>query len=229
MQDTEILGDYSTSFKHKHWAASQPEVEKIFWFVSRRGHDFRVSALNNDSLPADVHKTVDAEELMGGFDPEPRRFYRTTLPAIRRHLSENRDAGSRKDLLKRLGYDLNGAEVPEEKLARLLADFFEQAQSVLERQTGHICAQCVTLRKQGRLEEALRLYRKALEFMPSDENLHFNIARVYFDMGDREQAGGHLNAALDLNPEFKPAVTFLGYMDKSRSGSPGNAGRTDET
>jgi tetratricopeptide (TPR) repeat protein len=221
---TEILGDYSTSFKHKSWSSPQAEVEKIYWFVSRRGSRFRVSALNNASLPTDVHKIVDAEELMQGFDPEPKHFYRSTLPAIRRRLSERRDPESRKELLKRLGFDLNGEPLCEEHVQQLLADFFEQAQSILERQTGHICAHCVILRKQGRLEEALRLYFKALELTPSDENLHFNIARAYFDQGEQEPACNHLNAALDLNPDFKPAQAFLAYIDKQRRGLTGGNG-----
>ncbi|MDK2954973.1 MAG: hypothetical protein PWQ57_469 [Desulfovibrionales bacterium] len=226
MQQTEILGDYSTSFKHKSWSASQPDIEKIYWFVSRRGKDYRVAALNNACLPTEVYKTVDAEKLMTGFHPEPRHFYRNTLPAIRRFLSEQTDDASRTELLKRLGCDITEAPTPRETLKKLMADFFEQAQSILERQTGHICAYCVTLRKEGRLEEALRLYQKALEFTPSDENLHFNIARVYFDMGNHNLARKHLQAALDLNDEFKPAESFLNFLTKIEQGSVGVNGST---
>jgi tetratricopeptide (TPR) repeat protein len=224
LNQTEILGDYSTAFKHKSRSASQPDIEKIYWFVSRRGTDYRAAALSDACLPTEVRKTIDAQELMNEFNPEPRHFYRNTLPAIRRYLSEQTEDASRTELLKRLGCDITDAPTPHETLKKLMADFFEQAQSILERQTGHICAHCVTLRKEGRLEEALRLYQKALEFTPSDENLHFNIARVYFDRGDYSLARKHLHAALDLNGEFKPAKSFLNFLAKVDQGIVGGNG-----
>jgi tetratricopeptide (TPR) repeat protein len=62
--------------------------------------------------------------------------------------------------------------------------------------------------------EAIKNYSKAISVSPQDENLHYNIARVYFEDGKREKAGEFLGKALKLNPEFKEGKVFYEYLIK---------------
>jgi tetratricopeptide (TPR) repeat protein len=67
----------------------------------------------------------------------------------------------------------------------------------------------ITYRRQGKLELALSLYRRALNFHPEDENLYYNIARCHWDMSQFEPAARFLAQAMKINPEFPEAKTLL--------------------
>ena len=60
----------------------------------------------------------------------------------------------------------------------------------------------VKLRKAGDLPGALHAYRQALELTPDDENIHFNMAKAMFFMGDPKGAQEAILKALWINPNF---------------------------
>ena len=70
----------------------------------------------------------------------------------------------------------------------------------------------ILLRRLGRHQEALDYYLTALKAHPTDENLHFNAARVYLEIDKKDLAASHLRHALEIDPEFKPARQLLATM-----------------
>ncbi|MBW2091618.1 MAG: tetratricopeptide repeat protein [Deltaproteobacteria bacterium] len=73
----------------------------------------------------------------------------------------------------------------------------------------------ISLRKDGRFEEALNYYRQAIRLAPHDEGLYYNTARLYIEWGKREKAIEALKKALNINPEFKDANVLLAKIQKS--------------
>jgi tetratricopeptide (TPR) repeat protein len=67
----------------------------------------------------------------------------------------------------------------------------------------------IIYRHQGRLQEAVGAYEKARKVHPDDENIFFNLARVYIDMNDIPQAQEALRKAVSLNRKFTPAADLL--------------------
>ncbi|MDR1045854.1 MAG: tetratricopeptide repeat protein [Candidatus Adiutrix sp.] len=67
----------------------------------------------------------------------------------------------------------------------------------------------IIYRRQGRLEEALKAYGKALKVHKDDEYIYFNIARVHLDMGSSLAAQDYLRQALKINPDFPAAGDLL--------------------
>lgn len=67
----------------------------------------------------------------------------------------------------------------------------------------------VRLRRAGDYPGAVRAYRRALELTPLDENIHFNISKAYFYMGERKKAETDLRAALEIHPRFPEAAKFF--------------------
>jgi tetratricopeptide (TPR) repeat protein len=63
----------------------------------------------------------------------------------------------------------------------------------------------VNLRRAGDLPGALHAYRRALELTPEDENIHFNMSKAYFFMGDEAKAKARVTAALAINSDFAEA------------------------
>lgn len=67
----------------------------------------------------------------------------------------------------------------------------------------------IIYRRQGRLDEALKAYEKAIKVHKDDEFIYFNIARVNLDKGDSQSAQENLRLALNINPIFPEALDLL--------------------
>ena len=64
------------------------------------------------------------------------------------------------------------------------------------------------LRRAKMTDEALANYLKALEISPRDEHLYFNIARLYYDAGDFNNALQWIEKSFKINPQFREARQF---------------------
>lgn len=71
------------------------------------------------------------------------------------------------------------------------------------------------LRKTRLLDVALKHYFKALELSPRDENLHHNIARVYYEQSKFDRCQEWLERSLAINPELAPSLQFMSFLRKS--------------
>lgn len=67
-------------------------------------------------------------------------------------------------------------------------------------------------RKDGRYEDALAEYRKALMVAPEDEGLYYNMSRVHIEGGDWAAAKESILAALKINGSFKEGRDLLNYI-----------------
>ena len=86
-------------------------------------------------------------------------------------------------------------------------------EAIFEEENKHIFNEFgIELRKASMFEEALGNYMKALEISPQDENLYFNVARVYYDNGQADKAIEWITRALSVNPEFRDARQFLALL-----------------
>jgi len=64
------------------------------------------------------------------------------------------------------------------------------------------------LRKKSLFDKAIEYYGKALNLCNWDDNLHFNIARVYYECGDTCKCKEHLETSLQINPDNVFAQKF---------------------
>lgn len=60
----------------------------------------------------------------------------------------------------------------------------------------------ISLRQQGRWNDAILEYKKALKIAPDDENLYYNIGMACAEGKDFVTAKAHLLRVLELNPDF---------------------------
>ena len=72
----------------------------------------------------------------------------------------------------------------------------------------------IALRKQAKFAQAVEQYRKALALDPGDEVLYYNLARAYWEAGERVEAVSSLRQALELLPEFSEAQELLDTICK---------------
>lgn len=84
----------------------------------------------------------------------------------------------------------------------------------------------IELRKRKLFEEAVSNYEKALAIDPEDAVLYYNLGRAWFEKGDPEAAGGHLQKALELKPDFQEAREFLVVVNEAGASPSGREKRT---
>ena len=69
-------------------------------------------------------------------------------------------------------------------------------------------------RKSGNIEKAIAEYKKALSISPDDENLHYNLARAYIEIGQKKSAEAAISRALQINPRFKEGFKLFKYIQQ---------------
>jgi tetratricopeptide (TPR) repeat protein len=222
--------------------------QTTYWYVRRTGDDaFEVQPLNANHVPSGLRSVFPKGEFLAAFSPEPAYYERNTLPALRslqKKIAEGEEqfAKGRLDeaeraFLKALMIDelsvpanLGAGAVYAEKreflkVKKVLGILLNNDETFQVEQRARFNTLGMSLRKQGMLDEALTYYRKALEYNDADENLHFNLARVYFDKGDHVATLTHLEHCLRLNPELEVARKFQRYCRKQLGdGGLGSAG-----
>ena len=88
----------------------------------------------------------------------------------------------------------------------------------------------IAYRKDRKFDEALTTYRKAVMLSPLDEGLYYNVARLFFDMGNRKSGTQALRKALSINPKFERAAKLLVEVQKqSMEESAAKTAETTET
>ena len=72
----------------------------------------------------------------------------------------------------------------------------------------------ILLRRQGLFPLALKNYQRAIKIDHTDPVLFYNLARVLYEMQQKEKAAGFLKNALVIDPGFKEAADFLANLEK---------------
>jgi len=84
-----------------------------------------------------------------------------------------------------------------------------EIEAIFEEDNKHIFNEFgIELRKASMIDEALANYLKAITISPQDEHLHFNIARVYYDKKELNDALEWIRKGIEINPHFRDARNF---------------------
>ena len=222
------IGSGSTLVDHKN---------VTYWYVRQlSGTRLEVQPLTDQGVPSGILKTVEIKEFIKSYTPEP--FYYSehrvlVVDGLIKKVLDGDDAvslggldGKEFEALKafmvdpvdfpdhsRPGYEDANSQVMADikKVLGLLVCRYEVSRAEHRNRFNSFG---VTLRKDGHLDESMSFFSKALELEKNDENLYFNMARVYFDKGDLEGCTKALQQALILNPDFKEAGKFVRYVGK---------------
>ena len=208
-----------------------------YWYARQLSEeDFEVQPLNAHHVPSGVRSTMKELDFLKQYTPEPTYYKLHTVPALEtlaRKVTMGEDAFAKGDLdeaerqfikalmIDELNVDANFGlgEVYSEKkefkkLKRILNTLLglDEAFTYEYRQKFNHFG--ISLRKNGHYDESIRYYQKSLEIVKSDENVYFNLARVYFEKGLNDHCISNLKQALDINPKFTEAQKFLKYCRK---------------
>lgn len=235
----QILGVYSLNLEAElgTGATASKQSHVTYWYARQLSPlEFEVQPLNTHHVPSGIRSTLGELDFLKQYTPEPRYYRIHTVPALEtltRKIKAGEEAFAQGDLneaesqfIKALMIDDKSidanyglGEVYSQtkeyaKLKKVLNTLLglDEAFTMEHRQKFNQFG--ISLRKNGHYDESIRYYEKSLEIVQTDENVYFNMARVYFEKGLNDSCVSSLEKALNINPEFIEAQKFLRYCQR---------------
>ncbi|WP_320171395.1 tetratricopeptide repeat protein [Maridesulfovibrio sp.] len=216
-------------------------ISKMYWMVRELDDgSVEVQALNKSYVPAGPKSAVDMEEFLSKYSPEPEFYVSTVYPKIKELGSsiergeKARQAGAtysaefefqnaldvdEENVKANFGLGLTYMERGENTKANDIFERLVNLDAAFQTEHKHLFNEFgINLRKSGMQDQAIEYYQRALQMSSQDENLHYNIARAYFEKGMLEKCADHLTKALSLNKDHVEAQKFFDFVKKQLQG-----------
>ncbi len=237
-QHVRILGVYSKTVAAQRGVGFtiQTQEQKIYWFVRRLDDDrYELQPLNSQHVPSGPRTIISKRQFMAEYVPELDYYERKTVPALKslhKKLEKGEELFSdaldeaEKEFSKALIIDENNPQAnirlgevhcknKDYKKLKTVLDRILNNDAVFAEEERHRFNEFgMNLRKNGYHNESIQYYSKALNVNSTDEHLHFNMARVFFDMGKMEECRRHLHKALEIRSDFQEATLFLKHCQQ---------------
>jgi tetratricopeptide (TPR) repeat protein len=108
-------------------------------------------------------------------------------------------------------YQLRNKIWPQENAIKVIYADSVPICSVFERKTKDDFSGYEAL-KAGDTSDAIKYFEQALKINDQDEMIYFNFAKALYRDGQGEKADSVLNRSLKINPDFEPALMYLGNI-----------------
>ncbi len=220
---------------------SRKAIQKSYWFAEEADQDengrvVMVQPLNNNNIPSGPKEGFPLPDFLEKFDPELEYYQAEVYPRMQemdstlKRAENQREQGAlysaqfeyeatlnfdEQNVRANFGLGLTYMERGETEKA---GDIFERVvclDAAFTPEHKHLFNEFgINLRKSKLLDQAVEYYTRALEITENDENLYYNIARAYFEQGEKDECKANLAKALELNPSFEEANKFLAYINK---------------
>lgn len=215
-------------------------ISKMYWQAEEIESDkVEIQALNTNYIPSGPKKEITKEEFLSKYSPEPEFYVSTVYPKIQELNSsiqrgeKARQAGATYsaefEFQQAVGVDADnvkanfglGLTYMERGETNKANDIFERLvklDAAFQPEHKHLFNEFgINLRKTGMQDQAIDYYNRALEMTSKDENLHYNMARAYYEKGELGTCIEHLEKVLQINPEHNEAKKFLAYAQKMQT------------
>jgi tetratricopeptide (TPR) repeat protein len=221
---------------------SRKTIQKAYWYAEEKEPDedgnsvVMVRPLNKNNVPSGQAEAVPKGDFLERFNPELEFYQKEVFPRMReldstlKRAEEQRAQGAlysaqfeyqsaltvdEENVRANFGLGLTYMERGETTKA---SDIFERVvtlDAAFSPEHKHLFNEFgINLRKSKLLDQAVEYYERALKITDNDENLYYNIARAYFERGDRDDCLANLRKALEMRPGFEEAQKFLAYVEK---------------
>ena len=210
-------------------------IQKAYWFVEESDDStLLVQPLNANYIPSGPKRSVTKDEFLERFAPEPEFYMQTVYPKIRevnktiaradRHCKRgesfsaefeynNALAVDEENVRANFGLGLTYLERGDNSKANDIFERLVKLEAAFEEEHKHLFNEFgINLRKNKMLDQSLEYYQRAMELSQKDENLFYNIARVYLEKKDFHKTVSCLLQTMELNPELEAGIKFLQWM-----------------
>ncbi|WP_428562071.1 MAG: tetratricopeptide repeat protein [Solidesulfovibrio sp. DCME] len=214
--------------------------QNIFVFAEEQADgSFTVRNLNKHFIPSGRPRLVTKDELLASFLPEPDLYLNKVVPMMRQvreavdvadqhraqgeHMSaefeyKNALRVDEEHIRATFGLGLTYLDRGELDNANLVCRRIITLESAFGEEHKHLFNEFgIKMRKHGMYPQALRYYFKAYRLTKGDENLHYNIARTYYEKGKLKLARKFLEMAQGINPGLSEATGLLRAIEKKEA------------
>lgn len=221
-------------------------IQKSFFMCDEDDEGFiEAQPLNLNYIPSGPKQKMAMDEFLQKFSPEPEFYVSNVLPKMReldtkvvsgeRHRSKGELFSAEHEFSSALqvdeenvranfGLGLTYLERGEADKADNIFERLVKLDAAFEEEHKHLFNEFgISLRKNKMFQQSVEYYTRALDLSKADENLHYNIARAYFDNKEMDQAAQHLVQALRMNPGLEAARQFLDWL-KNKNLIPADVG-----
>jgi len=237
LKQDKIKGVFSTQVIQKvgTGTTSRKTVKKTYWYVDEVEEDvIEIQPLNVNYVPSGPKRRVPKDDFLEKFAPEPEFYVSMVFPRMR-ELSKTVDKGEEHrekgeyfsaelefdqalkidedNVRANFGLGLTYLERGDDKKSDDIFQRLVKLEAAFEPEHKHLFNEFgISLRKNKMYDQSVQYYERALTLQDSDENLHYNIARAYFEKRQYEKVAEHLVRALAMNPGLEEAKKFLQYL-----------------
>ena len=210
-------------------------IQKMYWSGEElEDGRIQVQPLNRNYVPSGPKQTIEREEFLAKYNPEPEFYMNTVYPAMK----ELNDTIVRGEKLRERGsaysaeFEFKQATSVDEGNVRAnfglgltyldrgdqakANDIFERIvglDAAFEEEHKHLFNDFgINMRKNKMYDQALEYYLRAEELVTNDEHLLHNIARCYWEKGNAEGCKKYLRKSLQVNPNLKESKMFWEYL-----------------
>lgn len=210
-------------------------VQKSFWYIEQQADgSIECQPINANYVPSGAKRTINMEELISKFAPEPEFYVNSVFPKMQeqQRTIDAADTHREKGETFAAEYEYSVAlKVDEENvranfgigLTYLQRGEKDKAENIFERlvkleaafadEHKHLFNDFgINLRKSKMVPQAVLYYERALELSQLDENLHINMARALLEAKEMSGCVTHLLKALELAPDNENARKFLQWL-----------------
>jgi tetratricopeptide (TPR) repeat protein len=211
-------------------------IRKTYWFANEQAHDtIEVQPLNKNFVPSGPKRSIPKEDFLMKFAPEPEFYVSTVYPKMRemeesiQKGEQHREEGEtysaafefdsalnvdEQNVRANFGLGLTYLDRGETNKANDIFQRLVSLEAAFQQEHKHLFNDFgISLRKNKMFDQALEYYKRALELTTEDENLHMNVARAYYEMGELPNTVESLKRALELNPNLKEARQFWEFLE----------------
>ncbi|MDY7000588.1 MAG: hypothetical protein SVS15_02250 [Thermodesulfobacteriota bacterium] len=235
--EKKIRGLFSTQTIKKvgSGTTTRKTIKKTFWFAEElEDGSIETQPLNINHIPSGAKQKIPKNEFLDKFSPEPEFYVSTVYPKIQemnrtvakgeKHREKGETFSAELEFNHALDFDednvranfglgLTYMDRGDDKKANDIFQRVVKLDAAFAPEHKHLFNDFgINLRKNKMMDQSIKYYNRAIELTSNDENLHYNIARAYFDKQDMQKTAEHLDMAVKLNPEFEEGKKFLKYM-----------------
>lgn len=205
------------------------QMSKILWLVEQRSEDeYAVRKINSQFVPVGKETIITGEQLFSEFTPEVEIHLTKVEPAmtnLHRTLERgdlHRLVGERDEAEMEystalevdemnvraiFGLGIVLAQRGAKRRAKAVFKDIVKLDAAFNEEHKHLFNEFgISLRKAGLFHEAVEYYTRAMELTESDDHLHYNMARVHYELGQWSDCVGQLELSLKLNDDLEEAA-----------------------
>ncbi|MBU1001440.1 MAG: tetratricopeptide repeat protein [Proteobacteria bacterium] len=234
--DQKIKGVFSTQTIQTvgTGTTTRKTVKKTFWMVEELEECIEIQPLNVNYVPSGPKRMIPKEDFLEKFSPEPEFYVSTVFPKMN-ELKESIKKGDKHrtkgetfsaeveyehavnldedNVRANFGLGLTYLERGDDTKANDIFERLVKLDAAFELEHKHLFNEFgINLRKNKMYEQSVDYYERAIELASSDENLHYNIARAYYEREQFGECAKHLKMAMNMNNDFAEAAQFMKFL-----------------